>query len=130
MDSDTYKVPGNYYCSNNSIAESLINSPVYNAFILKVDYSNGHIYPRQTFCNYTNDIITSRTWDPYANKWGKFHQIALKSDLLKINVSRSTDYTSMQWYINDTDFYEYIFTAIEVVYRKNIGGVETVIWRK
>lgn len=79
--------------------------------------TNGKMYYRQYH-------VSDQRW------YTDWQETATRDQILKIHNTSSTDYTSMQWYINDTDYYEYIFTAIEVVYRKNIGGVETVIWRK
>lgn len=52
MNSDTYKVPGNYYTIDNATAGTLKNAPFNNGFILKVEYSLGNSQPRQIFTNY------------------------------------------------------------------------------
>lgn len=69
MYSDTYKVPGNYYCVSNDTATTLKNCPLSSAFVLKVDFAAGNSYPRQTFLQYDNKKSCARTWDDYNNRW-------------------------------------------------------------
>lgn len=69
LKSDTYKIPGNYYCGSNKIIGGLINCPVSSAFILKVEYSTGVENPRQTFKEYNTGKIVSRLFDEYTQKW-------------------------------------------------------------
>lgn len=52
MNSDTYKVPGNYFTIDNATAATLKNAPFNNGFILKVEYALGNSQPRQIFTNY------------------------------------------------------------------------------
>lgn len=69
MYSNIYKVPGNYYCGSNNTANTLKNCPLSSAFVLKVDFSSGIEYPRQTFLQYDNKGTYARTWDKYGNRW-------------------------------------------------------------
>lgn len=79
--SETYKIPGNYYCVSNANAQTLINCPVLHAFVLKVDFSTGTGYPRQTFYTLENSIVL-RTYDLYNQQWSYLKEIALNSNLL------------------------------------------------
>ena len=73
MNADKYKNPGNYYCNNNDVVASLVNSPFTSAFILKVDQATGsEEYPRQTFTRYTDGRIAQRKHDPYNKQWSDF----------------------------------------------------------
>lgn len=63
MNSDTYKVPGNYYVVDNATAETLKNAPFTNEFILKVEYSLGNSQPRQTFTNYITGQRATRRFN-------------------------------------------------------------------
>lgn len=79
-----YRIPGNYYCSQNSVSSTLINCPVAGrAFTMKVDYSAGTSYPRQTFKVFANSKIVTRTYDTSANKWFPEDSYVQESDLLK-----------------------------------------------
>lgn len=69
LNSDAYKVPGNYYCHGNNIAATLLNCPLNNAFILKVDRGTGTGYPRQIFYEYLNEKIIMRTYLEDINQW-------------------------------------------------------------
>lgn len=67
-----YSTPGNYYCSNNDTATTLLNCPFSTAFILKVEYGTGASYPSQTFTELFSRRIASRyrglsegSWQPY-----------------------------------------------------------------
>lgn len=77
LSSDTYKIPGNYYCSNNDRVKTLKYGPVgiEEAFTLKVELSNGTMYPRQTYKTFTNTKIWVRTWDSFENRWGSFKEL-------------------------------------------------------
>lgn len=57
--SDTYKVPGNYYCPSNVNVVTLKNCPLSKAFILKVDYTNGTQYKWE----HDSSIITSADYE-------------------------------------------------------------------
>lgn len=69
MNSDTYKIPGNYVCDSNNVASTLKNCPLSNAFVLKVDYGTSSNYPRQTYLRFDSKETCARTWDNYTNKW-------------------------------------------------------------
>lgn len=78
--SDTYKVPGNYYCPNNVNVVTLKNCPLSKAFILKVDYTNGTQYVRQSFMQYDIAQNYQRIWNPIANKWEHDSSIITSAD--------------------------------------------------
>lgn len=71
-DMDDYKTPGNYYCESNSTAQTLLNCPFNEAFTLKVDYSNGLNYPRQTLRSFTTGTIAIRYFNVDLSNWDKF----------------------------------------------------------
>ena len=77
--SDAYKVPGNYYCPSNVNAVTLKNCPLSNAFILKVDYTNGTQYIRQSFVQYNIERNYQRMWNPTSNVWE--HDLSLLTNL-------------------------------------------------
>lgn len=77
--SDTYKVPGNYYCPSNVNAVTLKNCPLSKAFILKVDYTNGTQYIRQSFVQYNIEQNYQRIWNPPSNVWE--HDLSLLTNL-------------------------------------------------
>ena len=77
--SDAYKVPGNYYCPSNVNAVTLKNCPLSNAFILKVDYTNGTQYIRQSFVQYNIERNYQRIWNPTSNVWE--HDLSLLTNL-------------------------------------------------
>lgn len=63
MNSDTYKVPGNYYTIDNATATTLKNAPFNKGFILKVEYSLGNSQPRQTFTDYITGQRATRRFN-------------------------------------------------------------------
>lgn len=69
LKSDAYRKPGNYYCPTNDIAATLINSPVSNAFILKVEKATGDSYPKQIFKEYNTGKIISRVYSLSQGIW-------------------------------------------------------------
>lgn len=81
LKSDTYTVPGNYYCTTNDTANTLINCPVYQAFTLKVEKGNGTDYPKQTFREYSSQKIVVRTFNQYDNTWTDSVSYIRSSDL-------------------------------------------------
>lgn len=87
MKSDTYKIPGNYYCSKNSSVATLLNCPVNSAFTLKVEYSAGTGYPKQVFRDFCFGQIIVRTYDPYQNKWFDEVSYIRDSDLGKVIIN-------------------------------------------
>lgn len=98
MYSDTYKIPGNYYCSSDTTVEGLKNCPFRKAFKLTVDYSNGTAYPRQTFIEYNTNTVYRRTWVEYRNCWvGEVSYITnsdLKAGYLSVQFNSSGEVTS------------------------------------
>ena len=85
--SDDYKVPGNYYCPGNANAATLKNCPLSKAFILKVDYTNGTQYIRQSFTQYDTEQNHQRIWNPIANKWEHESSLLTNADFLTKIVS-------------------------------------------
>lgn len=85
--SDDYKVPGNYYCPGNANAATLKNCPLSKAFILKVDYTNGTQYIRQSFTQYDIEQNHQRIWNPIANKWEHESSLLTNADFLTKIVS-------------------------------------------
>lgn len=85
--SDDYKVPGNYYCPGNANAATLKNCPLSKAFILKVDYTNGTQYIRQSFTQYDIEQNHQRIWNPTANKWEHESSLLTNADFLTKIVS-------------------------------------------
>ena len=78
-DLNNYREPGNYYCSSNSTALTIINSPSKNAFIMKSFYGQGTTYPKQLLFEFNNNHFYSR-W--YSNEsWQPWEKIALFSDI-------------------------------------------------
>lgn len=71
-DMNDYKTPGNYYCDSNTIAQTLINCPFTQAFVLKISYENGINYPLQTFINYINYEQATRVFIPDDLGWRDF----------------------------------------------------------
>mgnify|MGYP006906609765 FL=1 len=84
MLSDTYKVPGNYFCHLSDRTKTLLNCPLRQAFTLKVDLAAGNGYPRQTFKEYNTQRIISRTYDGSNDVWMETVENATKNDIDKI----------------------------------------------
>lgn len=80
LKAEKYKKAGNYYCSNNNKAKTLINCPLSEAFVMKVDYATGYAYPRQTFIRFNDGFTTLRMYDPYSSKDDKWEK-----DVYKVN---------------------------------------------
>lgn len=53
----------------------------------------------------------------------------LNAKTVRVSVNDSSDFSSFKYYINENDYYEYIFSSADVVYRKYINGAEIGIWR-
>lgn len=81
MNSDAYRIPGNYYCPSSTNTKTILNCPYKNAFRLVVDFSNGNMYPRQTFIEYSTNKICIRTFDNYENLWFSETSYITNSDL-------------------------------------------------
>ena len=70
--SDTYKVPGNYYCSQDSTARTLKNCPIRHAFTMKVESSTGVasvFYPCQTIRGFNSGELFYRIFNGDTNSW-------------------------------------------------------------
>lgn len=85
MLADTYRVPGNYACIDNTIASTLKNCPISKAFILKVDLSTGNAYPRQTFLQFNNGKVFTRVFDAFENKWAETFSNITNADIIHGN---------------------------------------------
>lgn len=92
MLADTYRVPGNYACIENTIASSLKNCPVSKAFVLKVDLATGNSYPRQTFLQFNNGKVFTRTFDSFENRWTETFSNITNADLPILTVRTGTRY--------------------------------------
>ena len=99
LKSETYRVPGNYYCDTNTVANTLINCPVYQAFSLKVELGNGNDYPKQTFREYSSQKIVTRTFNPYDNTWTDDVSYVRSSDLALKN-SIAAPVSNPNWSLN------------------------------
>ena len=91
MCADTYRVPGNYACVDNTIASSLKNCPISKAFVLKVDLSTGNAYPRQTFLQFNNGKVFTRVFDAFENKWAETFSNITNADLVSKQITSTTD---------------------------------------
>lgn len=69
---DDYKTIGNYYCNQNTIASTLLNSPFERSFTMKVGYSTGSSYPYQLYREFNTGIVAYRYFSTDSNKWTEF----------------------------------------------------------
>ena len=83
MNSDTYKVPGNYYTVDNATVATLKNAPFNNGFILKVEYSLGNSQPRQIFTNYLTGQRAIRRFN--GNEWLSYVYFSDDATLISSN---------------------------------------------
>lgn len=65
-----YKNIGNYYCNASSTAATLKNAPFSHAFTMKVDFSLGSGFQRQTYIEYNTQkkavrFLNNGEWEPY-----------------------------------------------------------------
>ena len=67
--------------------------------------------------------------DPPSSLWSSAYDNFLNAKALKISVNDASDFSSFKYYINENDYYEYIFSSAGVIYRKYINSAETGIWR-
>lgn len=104
MKSNTYLVPGNYYCGSDDDSKTLVNSPFETAFVLKVEYSTGNAYPKQIFKSWRGPIAT-RVFDPLNSRWIYENEISLKSDFAVTNSSFSLASGVAQYFNNDITKY-------------------------
>lgn len=87
LKSDTYKVPGNYYCDNNNTASTLINCPLSRAFVLKVELGTGTEYPKQTFIRYGSGENVIRTFNNSTNSWMDEYSYVRNFDLTPASIT-------------------------------------------
>ena len=78
-----YETPGNYYCTSDTIAISLMNCPVNHAFILKLEYGNGNGYVHQILTEYsTGFVYFRRNAAPFSpDSWSAWVKYAMLSDI-------------------------------------------------
>lgn len=98
MNSDTYKTPGNYFCSSSTVANSLKNVPFSNAaFTLKVGYSTGKSYPSQTFKAYRTGKVAYRMYDAYSQEWSDWLYFSDDATFLSYHSSTTaSDFNEMR----------------------------------
>ena len=88
----TYRTEGNYYCSSNETAATLLNCPFSTTFLLKVEFptgGNGQNYRRQNFIRFSDGKTVTRLWDPYMNngEWTSEQEVVLRKDLTSTNTA-------------------------------------------
>lgn len=76
-DLNDYLSPGNYYCSSNAIAGTLKNSPIVDAFTMKVEFATGVAYPCQTLRDFIIGTLYYRVFNPFKNQWTAWKKIDL-----------------------------------------------------
>ena len=104
MNSDTYKTPGNYFCSSSTIANSLKNVPFSNtAFTLKVGYSAGNSYPSQTFKAYRTGKVAYRIYDAYSQGWSDWAYFSDDATVLGQTINASDILTDIISDISEMD---------------------------
>lgn len=64
---NTYLTPGNYFCSSNNVANTINGSPFTHAFTMKVEFSQGTGYPRQTVRDFYNGQTATRVYNINGN---------------------------------------------------------------
>ena len=71
-DLNAYMNVGNYFCTGNDIAESILNCPIAHAFTMKVELGSGLAYPTQTIRDFfTGDIYFRMRDERQWNRWRK-----------------------------------------------------------
>ena len=95
-----YRSVGNYYCSANETAATLLNCPFSTAFLLKVEFptgGNGQGYLRQIFIRFNDGKTVTRLWDPYINngQWTGEQEVILRKDLTSINTTATDTYGTL-----------------------------------
>lgn len=72
LKSNAYLIPGNYKCTSDDRARSLVNSPLQMGFTLCVSYGTGEgEYINQSFKTYSGSEIVERTYSGYSSVWGR-----------------------------------------------------------
>ena len=70
---NTYLTPGNYFCVSNNVASTINASPFAHAFSMKVEYSQGTGYPRQTVRDFLTGKVATRAYNANGNNtWSDF----------------------------------------------------------
>lgn len=64
---NTYLTPGNYFCSSKNVANTINGSPFTHAFTMKVEFSQGTGYPRQTVRDFYNGQTATRVYNINGN---------------------------------------------------------------
>ena len=71
-DLNAYMDVGNYFCTGNDIAESILNCPIAHAFTMKVEMGSGLAYPVQTIRDFfTGDLYFRMRDERQWNSWKK-----------------------------------------------------------
>lgn len=86
MYSDTYKVPGNYYCSQDSTAKTLKNCPIGHAFTMKVESSTGVasvFYPSQTIRGFNTGELFYRIYSGDTETWHDDISYVKRNDMVQ-----------------------------------------------
>lgn len=79
---NSYKEPGNYYCSGSLAAQQLLNSPTREAFVMKVELGTGINYPTQTITSFGNGKKYFRVYIPENNEWRDWVEYVTNTDLI------------------------------------------------
>lgn len=118
MNSDTYKVPGNYYTIDNATAGTLKNAPFNNGFILKVEYSLGNSQPRQIFTNYLTGQRAIRRFN--GSEWLSYVYFSDDATVLvhvispvtmNDTVDINTGYVDLNFPLNEYFFFKFVCAA-------------------
>lgn len=135
MLADTYKVPGNYACIDNTIASTLKNCPISRAFILKVDLSTGNAYPRQTFLQFNNGKVFTRVFDAFENKWAETFSNLTNADLkvtlrnnAKLEIYSDVDTSYIDSFSGNTRRHRLVWSDGGLTLYKYSGNINTKIW--
>lgn len=133
LKSDTYKVPGNYYCDNNNTASTLINCPLSRAFVLKVELGTGTEYPKQTFIRYGSGENVIRTFNNSTNSWMDEYSYVRNFDL-SVSYVDLINKLDMDFFDADPgNLYASIYKYGRIImlsisgYTKNLSGMDYII---
>lgn len=89
-DLNSYKEPGNYYCSGSLAAQQLINSPTKNAFVMKVELGTGINYPTQTITSFGDGKKYFRVYIPENTEWRNWVEYVTNTDLFSVHFIAQT----------------------------------------
>lgn len=87
---NSYKEPGNYYCSGSLAAQQLLNSPTREAFVMKVELGTGINYPTQTITSFGNGKKYFRVYIPENNEWRDWVEYVTNTDLFSVHFIAQT----------------------------------------